>query len=968
MDNVSISLKVNGALVSVHPVFGDDVKLKISRETDQVFYRTKIDGTIKLSGDDFTFVADSSNEVEFELEVKRGAVIIGTAKFIKADCELDYDDKVCSVKLSFSDKYEKVVSGLDNKYNLPKLAPRCVPITMNKRPVLQFYFFGDTKITNWIGNMAWEVDAGADAPNKTLTQMENTYKFTRLLSYGEGSLSMNSSYFNNDADLNAAAGDYKVEFDGSTIEKLVQVGGPYEFRRIYSSELMRYSYQLYKNGSVLRATETVGGYDVSYPTEVSITESGTVLSFTVIVLHQENSHYVPYRTIGTGEGAERIIFCRMLSDYGGDYAGESKVELKTLSDDVAVDNYNYLYGWTVAHLDLGDNMLISAEVQDNPTEYGVDGNGKYFVQPTPSSSEDAIYPIGWNMWIPLSFWFEGTPAIMTALDTSVFYTSYFLRDAYPLSSAIQVLLSQIDDSLTYDPTYDSKFFNEKGWQGDWAYIPSPAMRNNILYITPITNVKKTRYEQPARKGDITLKQIFDMLRQVYGCYWYIEEGHLKIEHIAYFKNGNNYVVGSPSVLLDVVGMKDMPNGLSWAFKQNAVAHDRTRCPNRYEFQWANSCTEQFNGYPIDIKDKVASADKKEKTQVANFIADVDYCIISPESVSDDIYALIEAGRENLPIQSRNFVPIARVSNGDNAPIYAISNGYCSFLFAERAYLNYDYGGYQAIADGKAIEVKGTRRFIKQECNFPMPIAKVGQIGLIKTGLGLGEIDEMDINADTLYAKTKLFLENEDDFVSQITIGRTTSSLVRIYQVKNNSGLYLNVRVVLKNKSTGDVALDTTQMIAPGGVYEPLYSVTIYDCYVLAAKRVTGMDIEFGRFVEKYGSPITITYSNYAEDTATINMNGHQISAGKTWGYIPVTFKRQTFISILASTQSLYGYAYIAESPILQASAVEGNALAYATGNNGVFYTVNAGQMLYLGFVREGIDNGDFAEFGMTAQQ
>ena len=120
MDNVSIKLKVGAVEIPSNPVFGDDVKMKVAREDNQIFNRVKIDGKIKFVGFDFDFIASCSNETELTLSFYLGANLVGSATFIKADCDLDYADRVCSVKLTTKDRYDKILGGYDNKYNLVK--------------------------------------------------------------------------------------------------------------------------------------------------------------------------------------------------------------------------------------------------------------------------------------------------------------------------------------------------------------------------------------------------------------------------------------------------------------------------------------------------------------------------------------------------------------------------------------------------------------------------------------------------------------------------------------------------------------------------------------------------------------------------------------------------------------------------------------------------------------------------------
>ena len=959
MDNVRITLKVDGVAVSVHPVFGDDVKLKFSKEENQMFHRTKLDGKIKFVDDDFDIISQSSHNVTFTLSVYRGTTLIGEGTFLKSDCDLNYDDKVCSVKLTITDRYEKFLANYDNKYNLVKLAPKCVPLTMNKRPVLQFYFFGDTKITNSLGNMAFEVDAASGAEDKTVAQLTGTYKFTRVFTYGEASISMGSpTYYGfvNVEQINGISGDYKVVFENGSFQRLDKVGGEYSIRQ-YGSY-----YAPYQNGNRVYGLKDDGeGGTVSFPIYAEIQETGTTIRVWFYYDDEESSQI----TIGNGNGTEKAIFCRMLSDYSGTFTGESKVDLKSVSDDVAEDNYNYRYAWTVNWLNIGANMIVSSEVQDEPTEWGIDSNGKYFVQPTPSIVNNPVYPIGWNMWIPLSFWFEDTLSIYGSIDISVFNTTYTLPDSYPLSSAIQVLLAKVDSGVTYSPNDDSLFFSESGSGGLAGFLPSPATRNSMLYITPITNVKKTRYEQAAQRGDITLKQILDMLREVYGCYWYIgDDGHLKIEHITFFKGGNSYAQGEPVAMVDVTTMKDMPNALSWGFGQNEVSFSRNNCPSRYEFQWADACTEQFNGYAVDIKDKLASPDKKDKTQVNNFMADVDYCIISPNAVSDDLYVLIEAKRSGS-----HSVELVSVSNGDNAPTYSMQNGYCSFLFAERNYLNYDYGGWDAEADGQAVTVLGAKNFATQKVNFPMPLAKVGQIGLIKTAMGHGSIDDLEVNADTLYAKAKILLNNVWEYSRDVVISIIESELVRLYKITNKSDTYLKVKYTVIRKSDGEIMTTPEVTLAPDGYVDSFpYSAANYNVRILSAVPDMG-EFTFGQFTKDYFGSMTRELTKITDTSCMLQINGNEVDNGSSqWAYIYLVCSKQMTINLYAHSESGYDLGYVGNAPYTKRSEVTANARKYVSGVGTDSVVIPANTPVCLGYVKDGSqhENGDYVIFGIYA--
>ena len=151
MKDLNIKLKINGVYTQedVHPVFGDDIKINISREENQIFKREKIEGTFKFVGNEFDLIYQCSIFTKFTLEIYREDIFVGSADFIRTDCEFNLDDRICSVKLTTKDIYEKILNGYENKYNLVKLAPQRESVTLTKRAVLQFYVRGENVVTMW---------------------------------------------------------------------------------------------------------------------------------------------------------------------------------------------------------------------------------------------------------------------------------------------------------------------------------------------------------------------------------------------------------------------------------------------------------------------------------------------------------------------------------------------------------------------------------------------------------------------------------------------------------------------------------------------------------------------------------------------------------------------------------------------------------------------------------------------------
>lgn len=935
MDSVEIKLGIGGVNVPVHPIFGDDVKMKVSKPENQIFYRTQIDGKIIFSGSDFDIIEQCSDDVEFTLSVYRGSALFGSGTFLRPDCVLNYDNKTCEVKLTVTDRYEQIMANLDNKYNLIKLKPKIESLTLVKRPVLQFYAMGDKKITNVFGNMSFEADTINEAESKDNQAILNL-GFTNLihrviLTVPEwGSLPNSDTY-----------GDYSGAYNGS-LASMVLVN-KYGYRWKYeSSSQGGLLFKLYDSSDNL---VTVSG--ISY---YFFQTTGTFLNEFVgdITL---NAQYSGGQTHTTGKIRNRNIYGRLLIDKSTAPAGwvDAPKAISSLGDDI-YDNTNSNYGYVcgITSFSGKNGVFASSEKTTTPTEY-YDGNGEYYVPRRTVYNHGAVFPIGQSMWFDLSYWYISSPYDAKQLDED-FGVQYELKDAFPLYSAIQVLLAEVAPNVTYEPTLAiHEFFRENYIDSQLrrmpsGFIPSPRTRNARLYISPITNVKKTRYEQAAQRGDITLKQILDMLRNLYGCYWWIDDNNqFRIEHITYFKNNNSYLIGTPIADLDITKMKDMPNGLPWAYGVDEVEFDRKSCPSRYEFEWGDDCTEQFNGFAIEIEDKIADPDTKEKVSITNFTADIDYCIINPQGVSDDIYALIEASW----ILGRTSVPEVYIGDGYFDPRYLIQNGYCSFLFAEQNYLNYDLGGWKAKVNGFYLDVKGVRQYRTQNVNFPTPLAKIAGVGAIRTNMGVGLVKEQEINADTLFAKTKITLEGERDFVSRLTFFTQGTGPHGWAQqmVTNPTNNYIILRFL---GETGQETPFENKIYSTQIPPNTTHSLGYWATFIPLSARLTGT-LLFDEVVKSTFGGMTYTLTNF-QSGADLVFNGN----GQTkadWIYVCLTCKYRTRINLTASSESV-DRGYVARKPIVDSGSVVNNALAYVGGEDADQYIAEAGEVVYIGYTKD----------------
>ena len=538
MKDLTIKLKINGVYTQndVHPVFGDDIKINISREENQIFKREKIEGTFKFAGNEFDLIDQCSIFTKFTLEIYREDVFVGSAGFIRTDCEFNLDDKICSVKLTTKDIYEKILNGYENKYNLVKLAPQRESVTMTKRAVLQFYVRGEKVVTNVVGGVHYE---------QSCKEVYDADKLKDIYHFG-GYLPL--SYID--------------------IKKIIDVTAPADIlgRYFIDTSIVSGRSIIYINGNNSRYRIQITYLGTEWRLILIDSTPDKALAGASIPSMQIGSQDITFEKAGSSGGnyasgtfnSDGDLYCRVLLPKHFDNSYE-----RNMADDITDYDSNYPYVRSVSLDKFAPKMKMVVDKSNAPTEWGIDSEGKYFVYPTLTADQQkngsSPIPIGQSHWERMSSWLLSDDDVNNLVDD--FDDTFVLKDSYPIWSAIAVLLKEIDDTITFEGTQDYSMFLYLSGTNPYIYSYDFPSHRNALHITPISNIKKTFYEQAAQRGEISLKQILDMLRNVYNCYWFIDsEKRLRIEHIVYFKNGNSYTSEKPTPSIDVTIKKNLPTG------------------------------------------------------------------------------------------------------------------------------------------------------------------------------------------------------------------------------------------------------------------------------------------------------------------------------------------------------------------------------------------------------------------------
>lgn len=594
------------------PVYKDDLEKEFEQEQNQQFFRGKLTGKLIFTGPDYAWIVAQVFDFQFLLTIYISYNGGDTwseywnGTFWKTDCEFDDDSKTVTVTPTVHDQYNDVLAGLEKEYNLIDLLPEIVQVRADKRPMIQVYVPGQTSIGCFLSGMWWEeectaIDNESDLVNRYYFALNRSQRLVEVT--GEMQPAIPDVFIGTPPASDRTSYEY--------------TNGEYKFSYQYVSTSQGQS----TTWAIIRVADnvTLWQYQLTNqdpptpPNTITLDPVGTGVSGTIeLYIHDVK------------------VYARYLLDVTT-IAGQNTYALP--DDDLVGNNRNYhrAIGYAVSNV-----IFFSQRFSDTPTQWGLYEPGKYYQQPA-SIGISQFYPVARNGWGKTSIWFAFSAFDWIAEQQG--RAAFILRDAFPLSSVISVLLGQIAPGITHGPTTDYSSF----LYGQTNPISGIAQ---TLMITPKSNIISAGYDQPAQKAPITLKWVLDMLRDCFRCYWFIDDNNrFRIEHIRYFMNGGSYS-GTPVVGIDLTQQKVSRNGKEWAFARNQYEYDKPDMAARYQFGWMDDVTQLFEGYPIDIISKYVNPDNIENVDVTQFTSDIDFILLNPNAISKDGFVLMAGQDDN----------------------------------------------------------------------------------------------------------------------------------------------------------------------------------------------------------------------------------------------------------------------------------------------------------------------------------
>lgn len=740
----------NGVQTECKPIVADDLSLDYGKETNNQFYRAKLSGGVDFrfefddiisKGYNYTYIlvckSYDENLAAYD-EIWRG-------KFTLTDCEINVDTKTLSVKPNTIDKYTTILEHLEDEYNFLKIKPTQQGVNVSIRPCFQIYNLNNSKLTNYIGGNIWEQSCSSvgysDIANYGYNKIDE--KFAIALWFRQ-----ETSLYNNG-------------------KPILFIGTPDE-----SSPLPRI-FELTPVNFTMWPSKAVYGSMVLYSDETNFVISIADVITPGVYTNVENLCECSYERGEAGTEAAVTIFDTQgnifkLNDAIPDWQSiytrciiqhdESTITIEggtyNLTDlganDMAgtVGNYNKI----MDNITGGLHVYCTVENSATPTQWGLNYADTYFIKDTQMS--DLEFPIGQGIWRIMSTW-----GLFFEPDYTKFakgaIANRTIKDCYTLTSAIKQLAQLADSNIVFDDndTY-SQFLSSLQNPLDGTQF--------FLLLTQKSNVLSSYYDTPAQNAPITLKDIFDMLRNLFKVYWHIDDNYnLHVEHISYYQGGLSYS-DNTSVILDLETLTHTRTKSVKDFGQNKYKYEKTEMPATYTYEYADSETIPFTGYPMKATDVYVSQGQKEDVLVAKFAADIDYMLVSPDEFSKEGFALIGvpivSGSRVFSTDIKNFV----LQDEDGVEReYEIQNIYCAVGYLSEKQLRYSLPCENWIINNKANTAISTGSYKLQTVEFAditlNDIIKdtTNCIKKIRTQQGDGDIKTLSINLNSFASKADL---------------------------------------------------------------------------------------------------------------------------------------------------------------------------------------------------------------------
>lgn len=435
-------LTIGATTKRAYPIYSEDFSKEYELETGQRFFREKLNGKLTFERKDYTRITAAAFDTRFLLMIyisSDGGVTWTEyvySEFWKTDCEFDQDTQTVKVTPKVIDKYDGIMSGIDNEYNLIELLPEMVPVLADKRPMVQIYIPGESVISCFLSGMWWEeecesVDEYVDEGGQMVNKLINYYHF--LLNVREKIINVEGNY----EGLPDVFFGRSPDTPWTTPKTYVNGAYAFVYRSVAGSGYITYYWEIARSSDNV----VMWRYSMNYTSGSSDEPWGA-------------DFYTLSPVEGTGAYGDITIRWTDVAFYTRFITDSPKingVSLPDLPQDDLSANHNYKYVFPYGRTDI---IYFSGNLSNSPTQWGVYDLGKYYVPPTVYLNPE-LFPILRKLWGRVSYWFG--PYRFDEADEAAGRKLFEIKNTYLLSSVINVLLKKIGSSILIGEGANAKY-------------------------------------------------------------------------------------------------------------------------------------------------------------------------------------------------------------------------------------------------------------------------------------------------------------------------------------------------------------------------------------------------------------------------------------------------------------------------------------------------------------------------------
>ena len=798
------NITIGSVTYESNAVLTEGAALVWSQVSDQVFHRNELNGQIMFQDVDYQNIMgadfDTLIQVDFEERIDGTWTNQYSGTFTRTDCEVDEDNEIITVTPKTLDRYTNIMDAIEKKYNIVDLVPMTQQMDFVKRPIVQIYLAGSSRIMNYVGGSWWEQDVLDPTTDDDV--IRNTYFFGLGVfsfivpgvgdglspdvsgQYGEGSLGTDEivyAYYRSDGvyrfslrgqgdsyGVTLSAGtlvdpdDYNSIWDSGT-DLWVYIGQNSDDKHVFertdgdalletfdtlthvsgatnTADLTLASVELYGN-EVYRweLTQVSGNVPVYIAPFSEMLNSYPYFSraATFTSLTDSSSQIKVFGTVAYG----RLLTNSLTHDIPNVIADDTLFTTATFpqpDSDIVPRNENFprvlpLY---IDDITLSDDNQTSVENYGRFADDALHFAGNYHVQQT---NANPIYPILPSDWAEYSIWID-FPTWLQNVQTDS--TTETINHVYKFANVAKYILAEVDSGLTHE---------ENSGHSDFFYGSSNTIRGTRRYpfIAPKSNILVADYDKPASKAEITLKEFFTMLRDVFNVYWDVTlDNKLIFEHIDYFDNGGTYT--GTNLGVDLTKLYEPKTGKQRTFGTNKYNFEKEQLHEIRRYEWMDEASAVFEGSDMVFTNNYVEQGSIKDINISRFSADIDYALVQVNDINKDGFFLFDAnltsGRYVLPLLSKTVDLVA----------YSAQNGYLAMFWLQENYLKYDLPALNVTINGTATTASSVKKNKVQEISTTFDVPIVEPIRLVVTEIGNGKIETLtrDLSENTRKLKLK----------------------------------------------------------------------------------------------------------------------------------------------------------------------------------------------------------------------